>query len=206
MWSQSYKCKHFHVSPSSFQFYFPLRLDRLFCLCYIVGNNIVNKGVVMPEYQRRHIAVSPEERKRLEEAKKRYEAVAGQSDWGKFLGTMALIGMAGVGIYALARASQRSASSLNVECPECGETFAVAFEGEPPRVARVTCPSCGSDLVVDGGQSEASLPNGRQPYAVWEATCPSCGFQYDIRFVSRPPHARETVTCKQCGTQFTIRG
>lgn len=106
----------------------------------------------MPEYQRRHIAVSPEERRRLEAAKARYEAEAGPSDWGGFLTAVVSVGLAGLGMYALAKLLQRSERSAKVSCPECQGEFTVALPvgGRTPlRVIEFDCPHCQAELVLD---------------------------------------------------------
>ena len=106
----------------------------------------------MPEYQKRHIAVSPEERRWFEEAKKRYEEQYGSTDWGGFLATAVGLGLAGLGIYSLAKVMQRSDKSAKVSCPECGAEFLLALPTgfrEHPLVIEADCPECGIELVVD---------------------------------------------------------
>ena len=46
------------------------------------------------------------------------------------LGAMVLIGMAGIGIYILARALRHSDTSLKGVCTECDSTSAVSFDGD----------------------------------------------------------------------------
>ena len=106
----------------------------------------------MPEYLKRHIAVSPEEREHLEKAKEQYNQTIGKSDWGGFLTTVAAAGLGALGVYGLAKLVQRSANSLKVICPECDIEFTVAL----PVGARGTttviefeCPECGCPLVLD---------------------------------------------------------
>jgi len=106
----------------------------------------------MPEYQKRIISVSPDERRELEEAKKRYDERHGHTDWGGFLAAMVGLGLAGVGIYALAKIMQRSGKSVKVSCPACKASFVLALpagtRGHPP-VLEVNCPECDAELVVD---------------------------------------------------------
>jgi DNA-directed RNA polymerase subunit M/transcription elongation factor TFIIS len=106
----------------------------------------------MPDYQKRIISVSPNERRELEEAKRRYEERHGSTDWGGFLSAMVGLGLAAAGIYALAKVLQRSDKSAEVSCPACGKSFVMALpartRGEPP-VLEVNCPECNAELVVD---------------------------------------------------------
>jgi uncharacterized protein YbaR (Trm112 family) len=105
----------------------------------------------MPDRGRRHIAVSPEQRQRLEEAKHRFEAQEGRSDWGAFLGVAVGLGLAVLGIYTLARASRRSERSATIECPSCRNVFAIPLAPNYSRVVEVDCPLCNAQLVVDLG-------------------------------------------------------
>jgi len=106
----------------------------------------------MPEYQKRMISVSPDERRELEEAKKSYEERHGSTDWGGFLAAMVGLGLAAAGIYALAKVLRRSEKSAEVSCPACGASFVLAVpaetRGQPP-VLGVNCPQCEAELVVN---------------------------------------------------------
>lgn len=108
----------------------------------------------MPDPERRHIAVSPQERKQLEEAKQRYEGQAGHTDWGGFLTAVVGIGLAALGIYALATLLEQSERSARVRCSACHGEFALAIphSGQARvRVLEVDCPHCRAQLVVDLG-------------------------------------------------------
>jgi DNA-directed RNA polymerase subunit RPC12/RpoP len=157
----------------------------------------------MPEYQKRHIAVSPQERRQLEEGKEHYENRAGQTDWGTFLGVATGIGLAALGIYALARASQRNATTWQVTCPNrnCGATFPLVTQA-PPRLAQVTCPSCNSELVVDFGRM-ATPPNGSegqvtgvQPGETIRIYCAHCSREMEVAITGGA--SWEGVTYLQC--------
>lgn len=106
----------------------------------------------MTEPRQRPIPVTRQERATLDERKRRYEESTGdQGDWGRFLGTMTLLGLAAAGIYALARVRERSANSVNVECATCGRTFLMAVPDQVGGAVYITCPHCGEELVVHLG-------------------------------------------------------
>lgn len=103
----------------------------------------------MAEQRQRPIPVTSKERADLEDYKNRYEQRTGDTgDWGKFLGTVTLLGLAAAGVYTLAKATARSRQSVDVECAECGETFIMAVPNRVDRVIYTTCPHCGEELVV----------------------------------------------------------
>jgi predicted RNA-binding Zn-ribbon protein involved in translation (DUF1610 family) len=103
----------------------------------------------MGEPRQRPIPITGKERAALEEQKRRYEQSTGdKGDWGKFLGTIALLGLAAAGIYALAKATSRTKQSVNVECSSCGNTFIMAVSEKADPAIYTTCPHCGEDLVV----------------------------------------------------------
>lgn len=157
----------------------------------------------MPEYQKRHIAVSPQERRQLAEGKEQYEGRAGQGDWGTFLGVATGIGLAALGIYALARASQRNATTWQITCPNrnCGATFPLVTQA-PPRLAQVTCPSCNSELVVDF--SGPAVPANRssvrgtgvRPGETIRIYCVHCDRQMEVTITDGA--SSEGVTYLQC--------
>lgn len=103
----------------------------------------------MTERRQRPIPVTTQERAFLEEQKSRYEQRSGDTgDWGKFLGTITLLGLAAAGVYTLAKATARSRQSVDVECTECGEMFVMAVPNRVDRATYTTCPHCGNELVV----------------------------------------------------------
>lgn len=106
----------------------------------------------MAEYRKRHISVSPDERRRLEDDKKRYEKRHGTTDWGGFLTVAVGLGLAGLGIYSLAKILQRSPRSVKVSCPKCETKFVLALPTGSrghPLVLEVDCPECSAELMVD---------------------------------------------------------
>ena len=107
----------------------------------------------MAKQPKRHIAVSPAERVKLEEAKRRYEEKRGPTDWGDFIVTVVGVGLAGLGIYAFARVLQHSEKSAELSCPYCESSFLLALpagsQPQHPPVLEVDCPKCSCSLVVD---------------------------------------------------------
>jgi len=163
----------------------------------------------MAEPRQRPIPVSRQERDRLDEHKRRYEEATGdRGDWGGFLRTISLLGLAALGVYGIARAKRRSTNSVTVRCPSCGQDFAVALPQPEARVVEAVCPYCDAELVVDLGKWEVSVVDGGQPFAEWEGVCPRCGNREVVRFVTRPPYWRETVSvrCSKCQTEFMLQG
>lgn len=117
----------------------------------------------MTEPRQRPMPVTRQERVALEQHKLRYEQATGDTgDWGKFLGTVALLGLAGTGIYALVKATERSPQSVDVRCCRCNGSFIMAVPSGTGRALYTTCPGCGAELVVDLGRSrqESILPTG----------------------------------------------
>lgn len=103
----------------------------------------------MSDPRQKPIPITSQERAELEDQKRRYEDSTGdRGDWGKFLTTVTLLGLAAAGIYALTKATARSRQSVNVECCECGETFIMAVPSLADRAIYTTCPHCGEELVV----------------------------------------------------------
>jgi len=160
----------------------------------------------MPEYQKRHIAVSPQERRQLEESKRHFEERAGEGDWGTFLGITTGIGLAALGIYALAKASQRNATTWQVICPNrnCHATFPIVTQS-PPKLGQVTCPSCNTELVVDFGstKSQAGRRNGHMTVPQSDTTiimyCAHCQRQMEVRFWGGGDEGVEYLQCPFCG-------
>jgi len=101
------------------------------------------------EPRQRPIPVTSQERRFLEEQKQRYENNSGDTgDWGQFLGSMALLGLAAIGIYALANAINRTPQSVDVRCSVCNNSFLMALPTEVRRVLYTRCPHCQSEIVV----------------------------------------------------------
>lgn len=95
------------------------------------------------------IPVTSEERTVLEERKRLWEQHTGDSgDWGHFLETMTLLGLAAGGVYPLTEATSRSRNSVSVVCPLCGKDFLVALAEKSGRAVRIGCPHCRRDVVI----------------------------------------------------------
>ena len=103
----------------------------------------------MTERRQKPIPVTSQERQFLDEQKARYENQSGDAgDWGQFLGTIALLGLATAGIYALVRAAQQNQRSANVRCSQCNRDFTVALQPGTGTAILVPCPHCQAELVV----------------------------------------------------------
>lgn len=108
----------------------------------------------MNKPRQRPIPVTSHERELLEQQKRRWEESTGDSgDWGKFLGTAILLGLAAAGVYNLARATSRSRQSVDVECPECGYSFVMVADRDKQRAIYTTCPECSEEIVVYLGET-----------------------------------------------------
>ncbi len=106
----------------------------------------------MSEPKQKSISVTPREKNRLENAKQLYEKHTGETgDWGRFLGTVALLGLASLGIYKLVNSTPKNPTTI---CAVCHKKFPIAYADDLPPVVYVRCPYCESELVVDFGISE----------------------------------------------------
>ncbi|MFC1998838.1 hypothetical protein ACFLVR_04250 [Chloroflexota bacterium] len=104
----------------------------------------------MVEPRQRPIPVTSEERRSLDKYKQQYEKETGNTgDWGDFLGAIALLGLAALGIYALSKVVVRSEDSVDVRCAECSQNFIMAVPKGIGPVVRTTCPNCKKELLVD---------------------------------------------------------
>ena len=104
----------------------------------------------MAKPRQRPIPVTRREREQLDSAKARYEQTTGDTgDWGKFLGTVIFLGLAGLGVYKLAKITIRSPESVSVGCPQCGNEFLMVLPEDVSRIIPVNCPHCQEELVVD---------------------------------------------------------
>ena len=102
---------------------------------------------MVSEPRQKSISVTPKEKDRLEKAKELYEQHTGDTgDWGRFLGTVAVLGLASLGIYKLVSSSKKNPTTT---CAVCGQKFSIAYSEGLPNVVYVTCPHCEADLVVD---------------------------------------------------------
>jgi len=106
----------------------------------------------MDKRRQRPIPVTSQEREVLDKRKKKYEKSTGDSgDWGEFLATITLLGLAAAGIYKLVKAAKQPGQSVNVECIACRQTFVMALPNQVNRAVYIRCPHCQAELVVDLG-------------------------------------------------------
>lgn len=106
----------------------------------------------MEKRRQRPIPVTSRERVLLEQHKKRYEKSTGDTgDWGNFLSTIALLGLAAAGIYMLVKAAKETDNSVSTQCGVCGQTFLIAMPDQVGRAVYIKCPHCKAELVVDFG-------------------------------------------------------
>jgi hypothetical protein len=104
------------------------------------------------ERRQRPIPVTSKERTFLEEQKKLYEKKSGDSgDWGQFLGSVAILALAAIGVYTLANAINRTSQSVDVQCLACNKSFVMALPNGIGSVIHTKCPHCQADLVVNLG-------------------------------------------------------
>jgi DNA-directed RNA polymerase subunit RPC12/RpoP len=152
----------------------------------------------LPENQRRHIAVSPQERRQLEEAKAHYEQQRGRADWGSFLAVVTGIGLAALGVYAVTRPSRRNATTWQVACPACQSTF-LFISQSPPKIAQVTCPNCEAELVVDFSVANSEEGERLEPGEPILLYCHHCQRQLEIKFWGTTTQEVEYLRCPFCG-------
>ena len=106
----------------------------------------------MADARQKPISLTIGDRDTLDQYKIRYdESIGEKTNWGTFLGTVALLGLAAAGVYHLANAKSRSPQSVDVECFECGEIFIMAVPQGVDRAVYTLCPACDAELVVDLG-------------------------------------------------------
>ena len=104
----------------------------------------------MEKRRQRPIPVTSREREFLDQYKKRYEKSTGDTgDWGNFLSTITLLGLAAAGIYMSVKAAKETANSASTQCGVCGQTFLIAISDQVGRAVHVNCPHCQAELVVD---------------------------------------------------------
>ena len=163
----------------------------------------------MTEPRQRHIPLNINERRELDRHKEAYESQTGDvGDWGSFLSTVTLAGLAALGIYALGRAIKRAPTVWEVQCPRrnCGAIFPIRIPNPPPwRVAQVTCPNCSSEVVIDFAAPTSPPTNGRQvdDYAqaagTYDVYCPHCQQQIEVILSGITYQGVEYLRCPHCG-------
>jgi len=108
----------------------------------------------MSEPRQRPIPVTRSEREVLDTYKKSYQDKTGeQPDWGKFLATLVLLGLAAAGVYSFVKATKRSPQSVDIECCQCQQRFLMAVPSGTSRAIQMACPHCNAELVVDLGST-----------------------------------------------------
>src|SRR4030042_2045307 len=102
----------------------------------------------MKEARQKPISIASKDRGVIDSYKKKYDATTGEkTDWGTFLATMALLGLAAAGIYHLAKTTNRSPQSVEVQCGQCGNNFLMAVPKGTERAVQISCPHCNEELV-----------------------------------------------------------
>jgi hypothetical protein len=118
-------------------------------------------GVKMPRKKKRDqkaISVEAEEWALLDRLKRDYEQrTAEEVDWGNFLETVALLGLAAAGVYGRAECLDRTESAASARCSACGLVFPVAVPHRSPRAIHFRCPACRMMLVLHLRPPEAAL-------------------------------------------------
>jgi hypothetical protein len=95
------------------------------------------------------ISVEAEEWALLDRLKRDYGQKTGEEvDWGNFLGTVGLLGLAAAGVYGLADFLGRTESAASARCPACGLVFPVAVPHRSPGAIHFPCPACHATLVL----------------------------------------------------------
>ena len=157
----------------------------------------------MSEPRQRHIPLNLEDRKELDQRKQDYEDATGDSgDWGKFLRTVSLAGLAALGVYSGAQVSRATSTVWQAGCPNCATRFPVRVANPPPwRLASSHCPNCNRELVMDfaePGQAVGSSPENAAE-GVYTIDCRYC--QQPIRSDSAVIRARGVayLECPNCG-------
>ena len=106
----------------------------------------------MPTGKQKPISINNRRRAALNRHKEQYDKSVGKrTDWGTFLSTVTLLGLASAGVYHLVKAKDRSPESVEVACYDCSEVFLMAVPQGTGRAVYTSCPHCGFDMVVDLG-------------------------------------------------------
>ncbi|MGB2583787.1 MAG: hypothetical protein WBC89_06505 [Dehalococcoidia bacterium] len=163
----------------------------------------------MTQPRQRHIPLNIDERQELDRRKRDYESRTGDvGDWGKFLGTVSLAGLAALGVYAMAQAIKRAPTVWQVDCSSCGVGFPIQVPNPPPwRLAWVKCPNCGAELVIDFAKSALVVSNEHEADSdsVRIAFCHVCQQPIKATFSRVNPQGVEYLECERCGRVPGIR-
>ena len=157
----------------------------------------------MPQPRQRHIPLNIDDRRELDRRKKDYEDATGDSgDWGRFLRTVSLAGLASLGIYALSPLARIGPTAWRVDCPRCAVGFPVQVPNPPPgRLAQLRCPNCSGELVIDFASPQPATPDGEgsRPDAASVTYCQYCEQPIETSFSQIGPRGIEYLECPRCG-------
>ncbi|MBE0479730.1 MAG: hypothetical protein IBX68_01995 [Dehalococcoidia bacterium] len=153
----------------------------------------------MPHPRQRHIPLSVAHRLEMDRRKREYEDRTGDcGDWGKFLQTVTLAGLAALGVYAEGKVSRLGLNAWRVSCP-CGSSFPVQTPNPPPwRLAQTTCPSCGGDIVVDFSRPLQD-PRQRRIPSEYSGFCQFCQQPINPSFSRENVNQVRYIECGRCG-------
>ena len=157
----------------------------------------------MPQPRQRHIPLNIDDRRELDRRKRDYEEGTGDSgDWGRFLRTVSLAGLAALGIYGMAQAARRAPTVWQVICSHCGVGFPIQVPHPPPwRMAQVRCTNCSGELVIDfAEQGPASSNDGRDDADSGSAAfCEYCQQPIEVGFSRLNTQGVAYLECGRCG-------
>jgi hypothetical protein len=163
----------------------------------------------MGQIRQRHIPLTVAERRELDQRKRDYEDRTGDvGDWGKFLGTITLAGLAALGIYSMVQVARRGPTIWQVKCLLCGVMFPVRVPNPPPwRLAQIECPKCEQGLVIDFARQtpEASNRHEERPDNAYIAYCHNCEQPIESISLGINPHEIEYVKCPRCDRVARMR-
>lgn len=104
----------------------------------------------MKRNRQRPISVNTRQRDNLDSYKRRFDqSIKKKTEWGEFLGTVALLGLAAIGTYHLVKAMKRTTHSADIECAVCKKVFIMAVPEGSGTAVHTVCPDCRADLVID---------------------------------------------------------
>jgi len=156
----------------------------------------------MQQPRQRHIPLNFEERQELDRRKRDYEDMTGDTgDWGKFLETVTLAGLAALGVYSPARVSRRAPAVWQVSCPGCKMVFPIRVPNPPPwRVAKLGCENCGAELVMDFAEPEPAVSDSYEggTGSDYAAYCYNCQQPIEASFSEAGRHGVEYLRCPHC--------
>ena len=162
----------------------------------------------MAQPRQRHIPLNIEDRRVLDRRKREYEDRTGDTgDWGRFLRTISLAGLAALGVYAMAQATKRAPTVWQVNCSLCRMGFPIQAPNPPPwRLAQVRCPNCSSELVIDFAKSGSgvSKEDGVGLDSAYTVRCHVCQQPIKTAHTKVNPQGVEYLECPRCGRVASI--